>query len=73
MLKTLIALHLLHPVTRTAANHYRVGDIDVRTVNCTVTTTGLRARVETNPHGAWLVFVDAHGEVEADCQIAGLK
>lgn len=63
-------------VTRRSADLYAAddGSVAYATAGCTQTARGMEARVETNrvtgrPH---LVFYDAQGEEEGDCQVVAV-
>jgi hypothetical protein len=67
--------HYPTPIDRVSANHYRVTSSVLETNDCTVSTDGLRARIETNSHTGqwWFVFLDSNNETEATCEISITK
>jgi hypothetical protein len=64
-------------VTRTSADHYRVGAFDVATISCTTSASdsdGERARlVQSSTGKPFIAFYSDDGEHDGDCQIAGVS
>jgi anti-sigma-K factor RskA len=63
-------------VTRTSANHYQVGTLDVDTRDCTLTASerdGERARLVFVGSRAFLRFRDDSGEADGECQVASVR
>ena len=61
-------------VTRTSANHYHVGTLDVATRDCTLTASerdGERARLVFVGSRAFLQF--RSGEADGECQVASVR
>jgi len=65
--------HDMALVMRASADRYvSVGEGTISTRGCTVSSDGMAARIELRSgyrQSAWLVFLDASGEVEGECEV----